>query len=90
MSLPRERVMNVKQAKIMVEACEERIRQDKKWGGSEHDDLHSTHDWYDFIRSQVSENEPFRHNRTEFRRRMVKVAALAMAAIESFDRRFAQ
>lgn len=65
---------------IMLEICVERARQDDKWGGPEHDDEHSVNDWADFIRMRLSKQG------NTFRQRMIEVAALAIAAIESTDR----
>jgi len=67
---------------ILTEVAEERDRQDEKWGGPEHDDLHSVRDWIGYIRD---------HNKQaldvgEFRQQMIRVAALAVAAVESYDR----
>jgi len=66
---------------IMLEICVERVRQDDKWGGPEHDDEHSVNDWADFIRMRLSNQ-----GNNTFRQRMIEVAALAIAAIESTDR----
>jgi hypothetical protein len=65
------------------EILDERLRQDSKWGGPSHDDHHTPDDWeqfiYDRIRRLPSE-KPFRH-------RMIEIAALAIAAVESYDRK---
>lgn len=67
----------------------ERLRQDEKWGGAEHDDKHSTADFVQLIqdyagwaRTMASMNSPERA-----RRRLIQVAALALAACESIDRK---
>jgi len=63
----------------------ERERQDKKWGGPEHDDEHTVDDWSLFIRERTdaltSSNAP------AVRRALIEIAALAVAAIESIDRK---
>jgi hypothetical protein len=58
----------------------ERVEQDRQWGGPEHDDEHDEQDWSDFIVHQACA--------IDFgRERLVKIAALAVAAIESIDRK---
>lgn len=69
--------------KIYLEITDERLRQDAKWGGAEHDDGHSLHDWLDQIEYQ---HEQAWYNE-EPRTRLVKIAALAVAALESLDRK---
>ena len=60
----------------------ERNRQDEQWGGADHDDTHRAVDWIDCISKQLR-----RLCTTAGRReRWVKIAALAIAAIESTDR----
>ena len=64
----------------------ERWRQIEEFGGPVHDDLHSDREWCGLIQ---------RHNRRavdgktrdDFRTQMIRVAALAVAAIEAFDRK---
>ena len=78
----------------------ERARQDKQWGGPAHDDDHTYADWLRYIRHQVTSimvvsardeeldaamRDPL--NLHAFEERMVKVAALAMAAVESLKRK---
>lgn len=65
-----------------AEVQAERARQDEQWGGPSHDDQHDPVDWDGFIEYQAywgREQDP--------RRRFVKIAALAIAAIESIDRK---
>ncbi len=87
---------------LASELIEERKRQDVQWGGSTHDDEHEEHDWPDFIDKfthraktagwfinhdggevQFSGGEP----RAVFETNMLKVAALAIAAIQSSRRK---
>ncbi len=75
-STKRESVSNV-----YDEIKAERQRQDAQWGGPDHDDSHSQWDWQQFIFEFASA-----WRGTNFRQRMVVVAALAVAAIESTDR----
>lgn len=74
-------------ARIMKEVATERDYQDRKWGGPTHDELHSRRDWVVFIVRQLGEASEDGINPRQFRMRMVKVAALAMAAIESQERK---
>ena len=72
---------------IVSEAIQaERDRQDRLWGGPKHDDTHSPQDWCLFIIQQTAKASDYRATPGEFRGRMVKVAALAVAAIESSER----
>lgn len=60
----------------------ERERQDEQWGGPEHDDEHDPWDWARLIEHQTAwdrEQDPWC--------RFVKIAALAVAAIESIERK---
>lgn len=66
----------------------ERVRQDGKWGGPEHDDTNSPaffvqliQDYAGWARVMIGMNSP-----DKYRRRMIQVAALAVASVESLDR----
>lgn len=72
------------QASIIAEILAERARQDKQWGGSKHDDEHVAGEWLEFIANQA---EKMAYIPTDARMRFIKIAALAIAAIESIDRR---
>ena len=67
---------------ILESVIQERNRQDKKWGGPLHDIEHSEQDWEMFIKEHCHFSL-----KTDFRKRMIEVAALAIAAIESHDLR---
>lgn len=62
----------------------ERADQDKQWGGEAHDDTHGPWDWREYIEKQLL---LARRGEGSQRERFVKIAALAIAAIESIDRR---
>jgi hypothetical protein len=66
---------------------DERKRQDELWGGPDHDDNHESEDWAAFIESLALrlEMEHFSYDRT--RELFIHIAALAVAAIESLDRK---
>jgi hypothetical protein len=70
------------EAPVYDEIRLERKAQDEKWGGPSHDDGHSGPDWASFIKQHA--NKAFRG---DYRKQMIRVAALAVAAIESFDRK---
>lgn len=65
---------------LIMEIETERDDQDEQWGGPDHDDDHDENDWVKYIRKQIDKKDE------RFRERMIKVAALAVAAIESYDR----
>lgn len=67
---------------VYTEIFDERVRQDSKWGGPDHDDQHSVSDFVTFIIQHAKRAES-----ENSRRQLVRVAALAVAAIESMDRK---
>lgn len=67
--------------KVLHEVAAERKYQDKKWGGPSHDDMETQEKWLEYIAQYSNKAD------VDFRTRMVKVAALAVAAIESHDRK---
>lgn len=67
---------------IYNEIGDERDRQDRKWGGPQHDDQHSHYDFCNFIIERLV-GDKFTHHP---RKTLVQVAALAVAAVESLDR----
>lgn len=76
--------------KLLDEINEERIRQDKKYGGTEKDDEQSPLHWTSQIKKRASRaNGDFTttQNTKEYRRRMLQIAALAVAAVDSIDRK---
>lgn len=69
----------------LADVLAERERQEAKWGGPEHDDRHHPLHWCGFVGEHLARARKQRgHN---YRYQMVRVAALALAAVESFDRR---
>ncbi len=67
---------------VFDEIVRERMAQDEKWGGSDHDIEHSQWDWRHFIRTHGE-----RAVDLDFRKQMIRVAALAVAAIQAHDLR---
>ena len=77
---------------ILKEIDRERDRQDKMWGGADHDDTHTHHDWAAFITAYVGQavfnpGGGWKFDRRYFRSSMIKIAALAVAAAEWCDRK---
>ncbi len=72
---------------VIDDILAERALQDKEWGGNEHDDKHDFYDWRTYLYKQITaaSMESGQHDRQ--RKRLVKIAALAVAAIESMDRK---
>lgn len=68
--------------KIFNAIKEERQRQDKLWGGATHDDTHNEQEWIGYMDEQLTKA----NDEGEYRERFVKIAALAVAALESMDR----
>ena len=64
----------------------ERDLQDRMWGGPHHDDHHSQHDWIAYLAKHLGEAVHWPWTPERFRKQMVCVAALAVAAIDWVDR----
>ncbi|MGX0136330.1 hypothetical protein [Cupriavidus metallidurans] len=82
------------EALAVCAALLERTTQNIQWGGQEHDDQHSSADWVHFIQKQTiaAMNEGYMHvmvnyNLPAVQDRMRKIAALALAAWGSLNRR---
>lgn len=84
---------------IIFAILEERARQDAQWGGPVHDDSHEGLDWVDYVQKQVDLISNYRAYRDKFaiggedenwRDRMVKIAALSIAALEAYERKMAR
>jgi hypothetical protein len=72
----------------IVKAIEaERVYQDKRWGGPEHDDAHDPLAWIMFTREYATASSE-RAAKYRLGVRLVKCAALAVAAIQSAQRSF--
>lgn len=70
---------------IYSEITIERAKQDKQWGGAEHDAHHSSNDWVAYLTKHVGRAVHWPWNVVTFRRQMIVVAAVAVAAIEWCD-----
>ena len=74
---------------VYNEVSQERHRQDKKFGGPDIDDIRKGPvDWIEDIEGYLAwSKQMHRMNSPEkYRRRMLQVAALAVAACQSYDR----
>lgn len=72
---------------VCTEIRAERFKQDEKWGGPAHDDNHDFTDWISYIVKHLGKCVVWSGNIRKYRGQLVRVAALAVAAIESFDRK---
>jgi hypothetical protein len=77
---------------VLAEVVAERARQDGKWGGAQIEDVRKTAtDWCLDIESYNTWARQMHRmgSPDKYRRRMMQIAALAVAACESFDRKAA-
>ena len=72
---------------VLLEVAAERNQQDQKWGGAEHDDTHNNHDWLAYITKHLGRTAMWPFDAVTFRKQMIRVAALAVAAVEWIDRK---
>lgn len=83
---------------VIGEVMVERARQDAQWGGPKHDDEHKPADWLTYIDQQVSKAHRLLRDAPDatldtdqhdaaLRERLVKVAALALAGLASYERK---
>lgn len=73
----------------LLDVATERQRQDAKWGGPEHDDGHHAGDWHRFVNLRLARVPVLASNgnTAEVRQMWIQIAALAVAAAESIDRK---
>lgn len=66
----------------------ERVRQDIKWGGAQHDDQWTAFDWHEMIAdyNAWARRMAAMGSFEKARRRYIQIAALAVAAVEALDR----
>jgi hypothetical protein len=74
--------------RVLSEVRQERAMQDSLWGGPAHDDLHTPAGWMAVLCRHLglAADDAGGIDPARFRRQMVRVAALAVAAVESRDR----
>lgn len=70
---------------IYDEIRAEREKQDAEWGGPDHDATHGIQDWGKFIRGHLLRATE-QTSKRRMRYQLVRVAALAVAAVEAMDR----
>lgn len=80
---------------IFTKIAAERCAQDIQWGGVDHDDQHMPEDWEDVLRNHVMRLNIFDGAgglipATDYRQRLIKIAAVACAAAQSWDRQHDQ
>jgi hypothetical protein len=76
------------QQSVLGEVIAERARQDAKWGGPVHDDAQRIPMWCEYVRTHTEEAEYYgQFDPRKSRKYLIEVAALAVAAVESIDRR---
>jgi hypothetical protein len=68
----------------------ERDRQDAKWGGPEADDRNRPNDWVAYLAGHIGRAWAWPMDLAVYRRQLIRVAALAVAAVESLDRHTAR
>lgn len=79
---------------ICREIQAERALQDAQWGGAAHDDTHDPASWCDFIEHQIHRAAATVSDRPTWtaddlrllRQRLIKIAALGIAGVQSIDR----
>lgn len=90
--------------RIISEIVAERARQDELWGGAEHDSKHTLERWLVILMRHVGlcawdgspddvchrTEKTAKYDPKRYRRELVEVAAVAVAALEAFDRKAAQ
>lgn len=74
---------------VYADIIDERRRQDHQWGGPRHDDQQAGSDWVCYISKQLAYAESCisAEDFNRLRERFVKIAALAVAAVQSLHRR---
>lgn len=82
---------------VLTAIAGERCRQDIQWGGFSHDDSHNAEDWERLIvrhAYQLTVAHPGLHSARppspHYRQRLIKIAALAVAAAQAWDRKAAR
>lgn len=72
---------------VLLSVLAERHRQDKKWGQQDH----NIHRWSTILGEEFGESckEAFEGNLHSYRAELIRVAAVAVAAIECLDRKIA-
>lgn len=85
--MPSTETDNARLHRVIEEVVAERSWQDEKWGGPAHDDTHSVQEFVAFIHEHVEKAIAPGTSPDKTCSRLVEVAALAVAAVESIRRR---
>lgn len=72
---------------VVLEVIAERVRQDAKWGGPAQDDQHDLEEFCNIINQRTLAMARGFETKGHARKRMIQIAALAVAAVESMDRK---
>ncbi len=75
--------MNQFPTNVLDDVRRERVRQDRKYGGQEHDRLHTDGEWRGLINNRLS--DLIRHIPEKRRQLWIEIAALAVAAVEAHE-----
>jgi hypothetical protein len=77
-------------AAVLTEVASERDEQDRQWGGVPHDDANRQWDWLAYLTRHMGKAVKYppdaKLHIVAFRQQMVKIAAIAVAAIQAADR----
>lgn len=76
----------LEKSQALVDVVQERAAQDVQWGGPEHDDEHQPWEWVGFIEKHLKRANSCNNSLETYRAEMVKIAAVAIAQVESLDR----
>lgn len=82
--------MTIEVEQILQEIRNERLRQDQEWGGPEHDDAEPLGHFLEYIAEKLCPQavlDLMEEDVEDVRRRLIQIAALAVASVESLDRR---
>jgi hypothetical protein len=72
--------------KAFAEVAARRVRQDLEWGGPAHDDGNTPADWDEMIFQRAMNLTGAGEPAPDYRDMLIDIAALAIAAIQSWDR----
>ncbi|BAE50546.1 hypothetical protein amb1742 [Paramagnetospirillum magneticum AMB-1] len=78
--------------KVLQQIVAERCAQDVQWGGPEHDDGHDADDWRQLLRRHIDRlADPYDSAApaADYRDRLIKIAAIAVASATAWDRAMA-
>lgn len=72
---------------VLCEVADERYHQDKRWGGPAHDDTHTPYEWEGLLHERIYHlTDCVGEAQVRYRRALVESAAIAVAALQAWDR----